>query len=96
MSAATPDCTNCGACCAFSDNWPEFVPDDDVDDIPDRLIDMDHGRMKCNGDRCLALEGEIGKRTRCAVYAHRPAVCRDFEPGTEHCDTVRRYFKLAA
>lgn len=29
---------------------------------------------------CIALEGEIGKRVRCAIFDRRPSPCRDFAP----------------
>ena len=32
--------------------------------------------MRCEGDRCSALRGEIGKETACGIYAVRPEVCR--------------------
>lgn len=98
MSAAkgvtVPDCTQCGACCAFSYNWVEFDPDEDLDGIPESMCDCETGRMRCEGDRCVALVGEIGKSASCAVYASRPQVCREFQPGTAQCHTVRAHFGL--
>jgi Fe-S-cluster containining protein len=88
-------CTSCGACCAYSYDWPEFSDDDDLDGIPEELCDCDVGRMKCNGDRCVALQGQIGQAVRCVVYESRPGVCRSFKPGTSNCNTVRRFFGLS-
>jgi hypothetical protein len=51
--------------------------------------------MKCIGDRCVALVGEIGRKVGCSVYKSRPAVCKAFQPGTDACAEVRRWFKLA-
>lgn len=91
----TFDCRSCGGCCAYSDTWPEFIEDTDGDGIDDALIDMDRGMMRCNGDRCLALVGEVGKDVSCSVYENRPSVCREFQPGTDGCKQVRKWFKLA-
>lgn len=88
-------CISCGACCAYSDTWPEFGDEDDLDGIPESMCDCNAGRMRCERDRCVALEGEIGRDVRCSVYEGRPAVCRDFEPCTPACNTVRRHFGLA-
>ncbi|MBK6616280.1 YkgJ family cysteine cluster protein [Ottowia sp.] len=90
----TSPCTRCGACCAYSDTWPEFGEEDELDGIPEHMCDSDHGRMKCDGDRCVALVGGIGQSVRCAVYEGRPNVCREFLPGTTACNQVRRYFGL--
>ena len=42
------------------------------------------------GDRCAALTGEIQSGFACAIYEQRPAPCREFELGGEHCLTARR------
>jgi len=52
--------------------------------------------MRCDGDRCSALEGEIGRSTRCVVYADRPVVCRDCVPGDDACRIARAGLGLAA
>ncbi|MBG6083168.1 YkgJ family cysteine cluster protein [Rubrivivax gelatinosus] len=97
MSLSSPSpCVSCGACCAYSYDWPEFEEEDDLDGVPVEMCDCDHGRMKCVGDRCVALEGVIGQAVRCAIYAGRPNVCRRFLPGTDACTQVRAYFKLPA
>jgi Fe-S-cluster containining protein len=90
------DCLYCGACCAYSESWPTFIGDGDGGGIPDELIDFDHGRMQCHGNRCSALEGEIGSRAQCSVYPDRPLVCREFQAGSEDCIMVRRSFGLSA
>jgi len=101
VPASLPDCQTCGACCAWSFDWPEFGDDEEdpparMDAIPDELVDFEHGRMRCEGDRCSALQGEIGKRVSCQIYEHRPAVCRSFRPGTDGCLMVRRGLGLDA
>ena len=50
--------------------------------------------MRCEGDRCTALAGDVGVATGCKVYAVRPEVCRDCEPGDGACLTARRRFGL--
>jgi Fe-S-cluster containining protein len=90
------DCLACGVCCAYSETWPAFIGEGDGAGIPDDLIDFEHGRMLCFGDRCSALEGEIGIRVGCSVYADRPLVCREFRAGSQDCRMVRRRFGLPA
>jgi len=50
--------------------------------------------MRCDGDRCTALVGEVGVSTSCAVYAVRPDVCRACLPGDDDCETARCSFNL--
>jgi len=90
------DCRDCGACCAYSESWPAFIGDGDGADIPDELVDFEHGRMLCHGSRCAALVGRLGIKTHCSVYTSRPLVCREFETGSEDCFSVRRQLGLAA
>lgn len=89
-------CRACGACCSYSREWPRFGLEDDVDldRIPPAFVDDVHGRMRCHGDRCAALIGEVGVSTSCAVYAVRPDVCRACQPGDHACLTARRRLHL--
>jgi hypothetical protein len=89
-------CRACGACCAFSRQWPRFglEADADLDRIPRAFVDDERGRMRCNGDRCSALEGTVGVATSCAVYAVRPDVCRACIPGDDACRMARRRYNL--
>ena len=50
-------CQSCGACCAYSREWPRFTTESesDLERIPPALVDDSLGRMRCNGDRCAAL-----------------------------------------
>lgn len=84
-------CQACGACCAYSREWPRFTIEDDadLDLIPERYVDDSLARMRCEGDRCSALEGEVGLWTACRIYAVRPEVCRDCLPGDEACLIAR-------
>jgi Fe-S-cluster containining protein len=85
------DCQTCGACCAYSDSWPEL---DQTDNLPDALVDYSkgaYGAMRCNGDRCQQLRGTVGKQVSCAIYAERPWACRNCEPGGKACLTARTW-----
>jgi len=66
----------------------------DGDGIANDLIDFERGRMRCHGNRCAALAGEVGSRAQCSVYENRPLVCREFQPGSEDCIMARRRFDL--
>jgi Fe-S-cluster containining protein len=102
--AATPsgrehpreDCRTCGACCAFSRDWPRFTleTDADIERIPAAFVDATSSGMRCNGDRCSALIGDVGISTTCAVYGQRPEVCRACEPGDDACRIARRHFGI--
>jgi Fe-S-cluster containining protein len=94
--AALFDCRACGACCAFSAEWPRFTTEDDADlaRLPPEYVDDARGRMRCRGDRCAALRGVVGVEAACAVYADRPEVCRACEPGDGECLLARRRFGL--
>jgi Fe-S-cluster containining protein len=89
-------CQSCGACCAYSHEWPRFSLEDDaaLAQIPAAFVDDAHGRMRCEGERCSALAGEVGIATSCSVYAVRPDVCRDCLPGDDACRIARQHFGL--
>ncbi len=50
--------------------------------------------MRCDGDRCSALQGIVGVGTSCGVYAVRPEVCRTCVPGDDECRLARARFGL--
>lgn len=85
-------CVRCGACCAYSANWPRFsIEDDDaLSLIPEALVNDRQSGMRCVGERCCALAGDIGVATSCTIYAVRPEVCRTCEAGDPECNTARR------
>jgi uncharacterized protein len=97
MSADGSPCQSCGACCAYSSNWPRFTVEDDaaLDLIPAELVNERMSGMRCEGDRCCALDGRIGVTTACRIYAVRPEVCRTCQPGDTECGMARRRFGLA-
>jgi hypothetical protein len=51
--------------------------------------------------RCVALEGTVGKTTRCSIYSRRPSVCHGVLPAWEfggpspQCDRARIAHGLA-
>jgi Fe-S-cluster containining protein len=92
----TFDCQTCGACCSFSPEWPRFSLEDaaTLNRIPRAFVDDRHGRMRCVGDRCTALIGEVGVTTSCAAYDVRPDVCRACLPGDDACRMARQRFGL--
>jgi Fe-S-cluster containining protein len=101
MSAPPPieadnPCQSCGACCGYSENWPRFTIEDDaaLDAIPAALVNERLSGMRCEDNRCTALNGTIGQATACTIYALRPEVCRDCQPGDPECLMARRKFRL--
>jgi hypothetical protein len=54
-------CRTCGACCSYSLEWPRFSLENDavLDLIPPAFVDDEQGRMRCDGDRCIALEQKV-------------------------------------
>ena len=90
-------CQACGACCAYSAQWPRFSLESEaaLAAIPSALVDDARGRMRCTGDRCMALSGEVGVATACTIYPMRPDVCRACQPGDPECRMARARFGLA-
>jgi uncharacterized protein len=96
LTTAENPCQTCGACCAYSANWPRFSTEDDaaLDLIPFDLVNARGSGIRCDGDRCAALKGPIGEATSCSIYAVRPEVCRTCMPGDAECTMARRKFGL--
>jgi Fe-S-cluster containining protein len=95
-AAAESPCRSCGACCSYSREWPRFSLEDDATLalIPRAYVDDGEAAMRCNGDRCAALVGEVGVGTSCAVYDVRPDVCRACDPGDDACAMARHRFGM--
>ncbi len=95
---ASSYCQSCGACCAYSQNWPRFSVESDeaLELIPQAFVNERQSGMRCEGDRCSALKGKIGEATACGIYAVRPEVCRTCMPGDGECAMARRKFGLPA
>jgi uncharacterized protein len=79
-------CQTCGACCAsfrVSFYWGE---EDDAPGgiVPAQLTEAVSPQLSCMKGtaskpvRCVALEGEVGKRVSCSIYSKRPSPCREF------------------
>ena len=90
------DCQSCGACCSYSAEWPRFSTENDaqLDRIPEKYVAANLSGMRCEGVRCSALSGEIGKSTACGIYDVRPDVCRACMPGDEECLMARQALGL--
>ena len=91
---AESPCQTCGACCAYDKNWPRFSleAEDDLALIPEALVALDKSGMRCEGNRCAALGGEIGVATACTIYGLRPDVCRACQPGDAECNIARAHY----
>jgi uncharacterized protein len=89
-------CQACGACCAYSANWPRFSTEDDetLDRSPAGFVNARGSGMRCEGDRCTALMGNVGEATACTIHEVRPEVCRTCMPGDAECTMARRKFGL--
>ncbi|CAN7440128.1 YkgJ family cysteine cluster protein [Mesorhizobium caraganae] len=96
-AAAIFDCQGCGACCSYSAEWPRFSTEDDaqLDRIPEKFVAADLSGMRCEGVRCTALTGEVGKHTACGIYEIRPDVCRACMPGGDDCLMARKAHGMA-
>ena len=96
-------CTTCGACCAaYRVDFHRL----DLDTVPGGAVPAELTipltanlvRMRGSDDfppRCVALEGEVGREVRCAIYAQRPGPCVELEAGSEACNRARRRHGLA-
>ena len=96
-------CLSCGACCAHfrvGFHWSETEPSLGGT-VPAALTESfgPHGvAMRgtwAKQPRCIALEAEIGVRSRCTIHPNRPSVCREVQPSWEsgaanpQCDRAR-------
>ena len=89
IAADSAVCQACGACCAYSPEWPRFTLEDDeaIARIPERFVTLKG--MRCDGDRCSALQGAVGASVSCLVYSVRPDVCRACVIGDDACRMAR-------
>lgn len=102
-------CLSCGACCAqyrVSMHWMEtdagagLVPRALTEPFGSHQVVM-RGTWESR-PRCVALEAEIGRHSRCTIHALRPTACRDvaasWEDGTAspQCDRARLAHGLPA
>lgn len=95
------DCQACGACCTHAGDVAVYVQEDDV---PKHLTRSVRGRMGFGSweadegtrvmartacDTCTALRSNNGQFS-CRIYENRPAVCREFEAGSQECLAARK------
>lgn len=93
-------CQQCGACCAHfrvSFYWVEAslrgLNDSDIEKVAPHLACM--AGTNRPEPRCQALEGTIGQRVACTLYAKRPSPCRELQPGDEKCNRARQRYGLS-
>lgn len=91
---AENSCTECGACCAgyrVSFYWAEAEAWGLSHAITEKLTPFLCCMAGTNrhSPRCFALRGEIGQTVTCAVYEHRPSLCRNLQPGDDKCIRAR-------
>ena len=96
-------CLTCGACCAHfrvSFHWSEADPDQGGV-VPIALTEplRVHERVmrgtSQKDPRCVALDADIGRYSRCTIHDWRPSVCAlvpaslEFGERSAQCDTAR-------
>src|SRR5690606_11569945 len=87
-------------------HWME-ADDCTPDGVPSALTErLDAHRLCIRGTRslpvhCIALDAEIGVRSRCTIHPRRPSVCREVEASWENgrpspqCDEARIAWGMA-
>ena len=96
-------CLTCGACCAFfrvSFHWSEADPALGGQ-VPFELTEplRTHERVMRGtsekAPRCIALDADIGRYSRCTIHDRRPSVCAlvpasyEFGAASAQCDRAR-------
>lgn len=96
-------CLSCGACCAHyrvGFHWSEAAPELGGT-VPAAMTEaLDPHRLAMRGTwarqpRCVALDADIGLRSRCTIHPLRPSVCREVPASWEagepspQCDRAR-------
>jgi len=100
------DCRACGACCCNTDenraerfaDYVEVTKRSALAKHPALLRRLTvlnregerHMKLRGLQQRCVALEGRLGLRVSCTIYALRPAACREVQPGSRECRRDRR------
>lgn len=95
-------CLTCGACCAsFRVDFSIHELDEMGGRVPAGLaVEVNGSTCRMRGTdhvpaRCAALTGRVGARPACGIYEWRPAPCREFEAGSQACDTARARHGMA-
>ncbi len=55
-----------------------------------------HLRLVGDEQRCVALDGEVGRKVACSIYPLRPVGCKNVQPGDEECLRARQTKLTAA
>lgn len=109
LPAMSHPCLTCGACCTQYRVAFHWLESDEASEggVPAALTErLDAHRLCMRGThsapiRCIALDAEIGVRSRCGIHANRPSVCREVEASWEfgrpssQCDRARVAHGLA-
>ena len=96
-------CLSCGACCAHyrvSFHWSEAEPGLGGRVPRDLTVALRSHELAMRGTaggvpRCVALDADIGRHSRCSIHPVRPQACRDvpasWESGepSRQCDNAR-------
>lgn len=96
-------CLTCGACCTVFRVAFHWMESDEVtpDGVPAELTErLDAHRLVMRGTRsepvrCVALDADIGRYSRCTIHPRRPSVCREVAASWEsgepspQCDKAR-------
>ncbi len=53
-----------------------------------------HMRLVGDEQRCAALDGKIGVRVACTIYATRPHGCKNVQPGDDECMQARHSHRV--
>lgn len=103
-------CLSCGACCAHyrvGFHWSEAEPAlggqvPRALTVPLRTHELAmRGTSGGSPVRCIALDAQIGRHSRCTIHPLRPQPCRDlvasweFGAPSPQCDNARAAFGLA-
>ncbi|PJK14169.1 zinc/iron-chelating domain-containing protein [Lysobacteraceae bacterium NML07-0707] len=107
-STFTHPCLTCGACCAhyrvgmhWSETEPELggrVPVALTESL--RLHERAMRGTCSNTPRCIALDAEIGRYSRCTIHPQRPSACEalpaswEFGAPSRQCDIARAAYGL--
>ena len=102
----TYDCQACGACCANPEenraegfrDYVEVHKGAPLAKQPELLRryavrnarGVWHLKLVGAEQRCAAVEGKLGERVTCAIYAERPHGCHTVEAGDRRCRQYRR------
>ena len=105
-----PPCLSCGACCAHyrvSLHWSEAEPDLGGGVPRELTVPLRSHEFAMRGTeggghpRCIALDADIGRHSRCSIHPVRPQACRDVAASWEsgepspQCDRARAAHGLA-